>query len=232
MLTKVPVETTDIEKVRRKIIQHLGISGWAKAMYSYWDSVDFLEVLNKLKALSEDNKSFVPDIQYMFNWMKFCPYEKIRCVIMVEDRWKSGTYRGIPLSMDEELIKKDVCTGLAINRNYDIESFMAVLDKRRYGLEPWCRQGVLMFPISPTSRTNGNPHTELWSDFRARVIEAVEEQHKDLPWLLVQKPVWKYENLIQSKHTIPMKLYPEADVQWDKALNKILVAQGKEPVVW
>src|SRR3954466_8965322 len=167
----IPVESTDTEKVRRKIIQHLGISGWSKVMYEYWDSNEFLEVLNKLKTLSEDNKSFVPDVQYMFKWMQFCPYDKIRCVIMVEDRWKPENYKGIPLSRDEEVIKKDPCTGLPISRNYDIEHFMEPLGKRVYSLEPWCRQGVLMFPMSCTSRSGGRPHADIWSDFRARVIE-------------------------------------------------------------
>lgn len=223
-----------ISEIVNSMVKGLFKSGWDIAMRSYWQSQEFRKVIEQLVAITNDNKHYCPQLKTALMWMKVCPYHNIKCVIMVDDIHNNiMANHGIPFSRNNEDLQRDVLREQVIVTNRDIKSFMVPVvgnnKNYNYNLERWCKQGVLMMPLAPTYRIGGSAHYEIWKDFRARVIEAIEENHKNISWVLVGDRAQKYEHTIDSKYTIPVDTQPELSVpDWPEKINNKL----KVPIDW
>ncbi len=222
------------KQIINEIVKGLFKTGWDTAMHSYWYSREFTEVIKSLLIILGDNKHFCPKMKTMFHWLKVCPFKSIKCVIMVDDTHNGIlSNHGIPFSRDNSDLGQNEYTGKVIVKNRDIKTFLVPVvqdnESYNYNLERWCKQGVLMMPLASTWRVGGQAHYELWKDFRVRIIETIEEMHKDIPWLLVGEKAQRYECTIESKHTIPIDLQPELSIpNWNEKINSLL----EKPIDW
>lgn len=229
-----------------KILTYLKGSGWEHAMQSYWKSDNFKEVITQLHQFVEDEKRFVPKVKDMFKWMSVCPWEDIKCVIFIDDTRNHIGIPGIPYSQD---IKKMTRVKLGkfhqtedtrCNKNEDIEQFVQRVKRGKeddfdYDLTHWCKQGVLMVPYRVTSRIGiiSKVHSDLWKEFRARLIEEISYTYPDIPWVLVNLATFAYRPLIDSKHILNVKAeHPYQNNHWPFWINSVLKEQGKSPVIW
>ena len=183
----------------------------------------------------------------MFNLMRTTPYESIRCVMIIDDNHNQLDSIGIPWVQDMSKMSKietarsnaakykgrgkeiRICTRM------DIKWFLSELvpddtEYFDYDLTRWCKQGVLMMPYSPTCKIDGKPHYNIWSDFRARIIEMINDRYKEIPVLLIGEKTHKYEDLIDSRYTLPVTVYRECNhPDWYKIVNEWITG---EPIQW
>lgn len=228
-----------------QILNYLGGSGWDEVLYRYWTE-DFVDVLEELKRLSDEGKHFTPALKKAFRWMKETPYNDIKVALLGEGH-SIGiiSATGIPFSQSHaKLIKPEFIGARQKGLDMRISTWKAAnelvkpllvpsIEYMNYDLSIWCRQGVLMIPYAVTTRINGDPHNKLWNGFRSRVIDSVNNRYKNIPWLLVGSNAIKYEDLIESKYTIPIELFPElTDNKWPEKVNTILLNQNKTPILW
>lgn len=225
-------------ETRDNIVKYLKGSGWDIELYHYWQSEQFLYVLEQLKELSDDGKHFVPKLKNVFAWMKLCPFDKIKVLMLVDDWGYTLNRQGVPYSCDmTKMAKEEFRPDVKICNRHDIKEFVKPLIAEHgvfdYNLERWCKQGVLMIPLSPTCRLEGKPHYRIWSQFINRVIEAVNGTYKDLPAMLTEKATWSYEDQIESKYTILYTGYPKcSDENWPGKLNKVLSDRNEKVIKW
>ena len=225
-------------EIRDWLIKYLKGTGWEVELYHYLYSEEFMQILEKLKSLTDDNKRYVPGIKIALQWMKVCPFDSIKAVMLIDEWYAYLNKQGVPYSQDNEKMRRNefkpdikICNRKEITEL--IDPLMPYYKMFDYNLERWCKQGVLMFPIAPTCRLDGKPHYKIWSGFVNRVIEAINIAHKDVPWMLLERGCWKYEDQIESKNTILYTSYPKcSNENWYKDINKVLTDRNIESIKW
>lgn len=230
-----------------KILKYLQGTGWDKAMSTYWKGGNFKEVIAQLHQFSDDDKKFVPKIKDVFRWMIECPYDKIKCVLFIDDPRNFIGIPGIPYSQEHSTMAKSKAFKLhhtedtKENRNEDIEQFIRRLkrsddDEFNYDLTSWCNQGVLMIPYHVTHRVGllSKVHADMWKEFRARLIEEVGYSYPDIPWVLVSPHTYRYRELINSKHILNVKIENARsdNNHWPFWINQQLAQTNKSPIIW
>lgn len=181
-----------IEKTRANIIKNLQFSEWdnENGLYHYWRSEPFKQVIESLYKLVEDKKRFVPEVHEIFKFLEACKFSDIRAVFVIDTVMHNGLwYHGIPYSNDATIMKVDPITEHPQGINKELKKILSPITKKMvpfdYKLERWSKEGVLLMAHSPTIRLQGQPHYNLWKDWRARIIEAIELEHPDIPWLFI-----------------------------------------------
>ncbi len=232
----------EYQETLNKINNYLRGTGWNEALRSYWKSDNFREVITQLHQFSDDDKKFVPKIKDIFRWMIECPYDKIKCVIFIDDIRNYIGIPGIPYSqlhenMPKAKIRLYTSEDSKQNKNEDIEQFVRRLkrhkeDEFNYDLSMWCNQGVLMMPYYITHRIGliSRVHADMWSEFRARIIEEIGYSHPDIPWVLVNHNTFKYRELINSDNILNVRVdHAKSDNNyWPFWIN----SQLQEPIIW
>lgn len=230
-----------------KIMTYIKGSGWDKAMNIYWKNDNFREVITALHTFSDEDKKFVPKVKDIFRWMIECPYDKVKCVLFIDDSRNFIGIPGIPYSQDINSMSKSKAFKLhhtedtKENRNEDIEQFIRRLkrseeDKFNYDLTSWCNQGVLIIPFSLTHRVGvlSKLHADLWKEFRARIVEELGYSYPDIPWVLVNPNIYKYRELINSDNILDVRIENARSTNnhWPFWINNLLVQSGKDPIIW
>jgi uracil DNA glycosylase len=216
-------------------------------MDGYWKSDNFKEIITQLHEFSDKDRHFVPKRRDIFRWMMECPYDKVKCVLFIDDNRNFIGIPGIPYSQEYENMSKSKSNrayfnkGMKENKSEDIEQFIRRLkrseeDEFNYDLSGWCNQGVLMIPYSVTHRVGllSKIHADMWKEFRARLIEEVGYSYPDIPWVLVNPNTYRYRELINSEHILNVKIdnARSENNYWPFWINNLLKEAGKEPIIW
>lgn len=222
-----------MEEIIDNILLYLKGSGWDEELWQYFKSREFEKVIEFLQEQVKENKRFVPGIEQMFYWMKRIKFDTIKCVLFIEDPYNKLDRTGMPI-MNKDEFTKTMNDGLGQFFDVKLNKYRTEFDE--YNIDRWCDQGVLFFPYACTIRLEGKPHNQIWTDFRARVIDIINYRHKHIPWVLMnltdtENGTHKYENLIESKYTFPMVLFP-ANTTWSKWVNECLRNKNIEPIDW
>lgn len=222
------------QEIIGKVQDQLNTCGWYDAMRFWWISSEFEKIINTLKEYIREGKRWVPGAGKMFRWMKECPYDKVKVVIVVEDVSafiEANT--GIPLHMDPEKTPE----GREIKRKplpLADELLRGIVEpdaEKSYNFLKWCKQGVLLVPLSPTCRISGAAHYQLWSPLYPRLWETINKKG-DIPIVLVKDRAISYEDHFSSSN-IRKILYPIwKDKSWHIWVNDILKSQNKTPINW
>lgn len=100
--------------------------------------------------------------------------------------------------------------------------------------ENWAKQGVLLFPISPTRTVEGENHYTIWTSFVSYLLNKLNELYTDVPYVLIGRKTYEYLPMIKSENIKLFSLWPEFDKMNDWAVwtNEILREQGKKSIQW
>jgi uracil DNA glycosylase len=231
---------TSVE-IKEKIAKYLKGTEWDNALETYWKSDEFEQTLDTLVQYTKINRPFTPTISNVFRFLKECPYNTIKAVLFIDDSCNTLRHTGIAYSQDHERMTKPEFPkneNERVCRRSDVEYFLRDLIKVdvhtfNYNLTRWCNQGVLIVPYTLTARIDNSPHYDLWREFRIRLIDSLNINHKNIPWLLVGDRTIKMEGVIESRNIALFDMNFSADRKsWHEGINQVLRNQNKEPIKW
>ncbi len=214
------ITPTAIE-LKENIIEYIKDSEWFPILSMYMSEPDILVAIEYLRALKENGFSFMPTLKNSWNWLLACPYSTIKVVMLVDHIASSG----IPLSV--------VYGNPSRLERWIFES----IDKHYEGsqnLDRWCKQGVLMMPLSLTRTDNlGSVHYSIWESLIIYMIHKINEGYPDVPWVIIGAKGAHYTNRIKSKNTTIITTKPKVDAHdsWNY-VNRVLKSQDKEQIKW
>ncbi len=204
-------------------------------VHSSWLPV--LEPLcNQINALLRqiDSKTVTPPAHLIFR-IFLESLEDIRCVIIGQDPYPTaGHAHGLAFSTDTSV--RPLPKSLH-NIFLERESDLGIAPSPSGDLSAWSRQGVMLLNRVLTTKVGlANAHRQLgWQQITDAV--AHELGARDVVAILWGKQAQElsahFNNRIESAHPSPLSSYRGFfGSKPFSRVNKILVAQGKEPIIW
>ena len=214
-----------MQEIVKKINDKLRPSGWYDQMRFFLESSDFSDIIAELKRkVDQDHQRFCPAVGTAFRFLEDVPVDKVRAVMLIDYSCnKLEQADGVPLSTLDKYVER---TPVHIFQSINETQF-------KYDVNGWLKQGMLIAPLSLTSRIEGKSHKKIWSPFIMRIIESVNKNTPKVPWLLMGSDTWQYEEDILSPHIRRMELKnPMEDQQWHHWVNDVLKGQRKAAINW
>ena len=215
MQQQVPQVDEIIANIRKKI------GKWDPILWSFITSGEMRNIIEYLVGLKSEDKYFVPSLPDALTTFELCRPDKVKCVILTSlksnvvdltEKWK------LPMSPSNETLK------------------MVLETIARENVNPynWSKlEGVLQIGTSLTSTLNGQHHHDIWKPWVGYIINKINEQYKDIPWILIGNGTHSYREMIKSKNIGVIQTWPTIwhNNTWTWC-NGILEIQGQKPVKW
>lgn len=219
------------EQIIKALRKKLSRSGWDNALWPWWASSEFEQIIDTLQHYTETDKRWIPGANNMFRFLSTCPYNKLKLVMlvdMVSTVFESND--GIPMSN---------MNGIGVNRLvWEMMETMPVTENSMKRDKPkdlavWAKQGVLMIPTAMTVYTGKTPHYDLWKPMIAYLIDHINHNKKEVPWVLLGGRAIEYRPMINTEHVQERKFYKpfKEDGLWIWVEERIVI-NDKEPIEW
>ena len=212
-----------MQEIVTKINEKLKSSGWYDELRIFLESSDFSDIITELKKKVEvDNQRFCPSLGKAFRFMEEVSCSKVKTVLLIDYAPNRLEYSdGIVLNSPNKIIDP-------IQLNI-VKSSGRTTRK----IDHWTEQGILMLPLSLTSRIEGKAHKKLWEPFIMRMLETINKKHPNIPWVLLGSDTWKYEEDIDSNYIKKIELKtPLAERDWANWIDECLSIQNKTSINW
>jgi len=217
------------DKIVKGIRKKLEKSGWGQYLWKYWVSAEWERIVDFLVQETDNERRWMPGADIMFRWMQECPVKKIK-VVMLVDRvpiiW--GTNDGIPLSQkDKKVADKSIVSMQETIPGYS-DHPIPVTD-----MTYWANQGVLMIPTALTAEIGREGHYKLWEPFVHYMIDTLNRDYSELPWVLMGKRAIDYSASINTERKIPLRFHhwEEWRPMWDQ-INSWIILNDEIPIEW
>lgn len=197
-------------------------------MYHWWSGSIFDKIVDQLIEYTEQGKIFIPSLGEAFRFLEKCPYDRVKCVMFIDYQcnFLNGN-DGIPLSCSK--------LGYASSILLKVLGTAGIEDNYLMDLSYWTKQGVLMIPVAITTELDKKGHKELWQPFHAMLIDKLNHDKGNIPYILINKIPHGYRDMIRSKYQLELELYPYKEFNcqgmWNW-VNSILKEKGQEPISW
>lgn len=154
----------DITKLRENANKSLEESGWDTVLSPYINGLNFDYLVNKLVEEVNAGKRFTPKFKDIFNGFKYCPYDKLKVVIVGQDPYPQlGVADGIAFSCSKK--------GKA---EKSLQYINTALGTNHTDLKCWSNQGVLLLNTALTVEVNKiGSHYHLWKSFIEYLFEGL-----------------------------------------------------------
>jgi uracil DNA glycosylase len=212
-----------MQEIVTKINEKLKNSGWYDELRIFLESSDFSDIITELKKKVEvDNQRFCPSLGKAFRFMEEVSCSKVKTVLLIDYAPNRLEYSdGIVLNSPNKIIDP-----IQLNIVKSSGRTTRIIDH-------WTEQGILMLPLSLTSRIEGKAHKKLWEPFIMRMLETINKKHPNIPWVLLGSDTWKYEEDIDSSYIKKIELkFPIQDNNWGAWINSILSSYNKAIIEW
>ena len=226
-----------MDLLRLKMKKLLGQSGWNKIMDPIIDSDEFEIAIYKLKSYVENNQRFTPKLSQIFNAFTYCPYEKLKLIIIGQDPYPQlGVADGISFS----------CS----NTNKEQPSLRYIFDElqtqcpsssRDVDLKRWSKQGILMLNTAFTVEIGKiGSHYSVWKPITKMILDAINEDKKGTAVALLGKKAEEWHLRLHSQKIFKAP-HPAAAAykggKWNSGdifinINEYLTTQKVSPIVW
>lgn len=159
---------------------------WTEIMTPFLESPEWKEIGKTINPLIGNE---IKDIMDIFRPFLTCPFDELKVVLLTHNPFKEGQYNGIPFgSYPSDLIKPGIKPKLADSKTLQMLDKVLTAVKKDYpktklkpsdlNLERWCKQGVFMLNVNPTTGTKkGDYHLVLWKPFITYLMGALK-RHK------------------------------------------------------
>lgn len=227
------------------------------------------EINDTLTKIIKEKREIVPYPQLLFNSFNCVSPNKLRVVIIGQDPYPcfethtnikiphaSGFSFNLPFGCKQAKTFHNIVKNLKkynhVDNDYDVESG---------SLSYWVLQGVFLFNSALTTiLTKSNVHTKLWKDFSKDFISYINNNMKDIVFLVWGRDAYNIcknidtskHHLIISSHPSPLafnktfsvcetkgkyknkkKVYPEfCNCDHFGLANQWLISKGKNPIIW
>lgn len=168
----------------------------------------FQAILNFLKNEKAKGKIIYPKFHDIFNALKYTPFQNVRVVIIGQDPYHGANQaHGLCFSVQKGIAPPPSLKNIFKEMHHDL----GVTIPKHGNLEKWAQQGVLLLNTILTVEA-GLPHSHAqigWATFTDRVICALNNEKRDLIFLLWGAPAQKKGELIDAgKHFILTAPHP------------------------
>ncbi|MEM7361587.1 MAG: uracil-DNA glycosylase [Bacteroidota bacterium] len=181
-----------------------------------------------------------PPAKEIFNAFSFCPFDRVRVVILGQDPYHGpGQAHGLCFSVNEGVRMPPSL----VNIFKEIQDDIGTPFPKDGNLSRWAKQGVLLLNATLTVTANqpGSHQKKGWETFTDAVIQKVSNQKEQVVFMLwgayarqKQALIDPFQHLVlTSAHPSPFSVYRGffGNKHFSKA-NRYLEAHGKEGIVW
>ena len=157
-----------------------------------WDDIlagefdkEYYKKLRQFLITEYRNGTVYPDMNDIFNALKYTPYSKVRAVILGQDPYhEPGQAHGMAFSVRKGVEQPPSL----VNIFKELEEDLGILrpPKDNGYLVPWAEQGVLLLNTVLTVRAHAaNSHQNKgWETFTDRVIELLNDREQPMVFIL------------------------------------------------
>ena len=213
---------------------------WKDVLKSEFEKDYFKKLTDFVRSEYLSGKTVYPEPKNIFNAFNLCPLNNIKVVIIGQDPYhEPHQAHGLCFSVESGV---DLPPSL-VNIYKEIESDIGRKSNTCGDLSSWARQGVLLLNSTLTVQAHiaASHSGKGWETFTDSVIKAVNENHKNVVYMLwgsfAQKKaafVDSTNNLIlKSAHPSPLSAYRGffGNHHFSRA-NEYLIQNGKTPIDW
>lgn len=211
---------------------------WRAVLRDEFSKPYFMKLLGLLR---EETRNIFPPREDILNAFKFCPFDKVRVVIVGQDPYHEvGQAHGLAFS-----VRKGVTIPPSLRNIYKEL-------KNEYGgdftipqhgyLESWARQGILLLNTALTvAESDANSHSKFgWLNFTKAVLDAVSNKTKNVVFIAWGKPAQKLcakiprnrHLVLESGHPSPLSVKLFLGNNHFKATNDYLLSHQLPPINW
>lgn len=200
------------------------------------------EYFKKLQAFLEEEYSrydVYPKMENIFNALNYCPYDKVKVVIIGQDPYhEPHQAHGLSFSVEEGVSYPPSL----VNIFKEIEDDLGKKVKNSGNLTRWAKQGVMLLNTTLTVRRGqANSHRgKGWEIFTNEVIRQLSARKDPIVFLLWGSNAQSFASIIEKQHLVLKAPHPSplsayrgffGCKHFSKA-NDFLVKCGKEPIDW
>ena len=200
------------------------------------------EYFKKLQQFLESEYSkydIYPKMENIFNALNYCPYDKVKVVIIGQDPYhEPHQAHGLSFSVEEGV---DYPPSL-VNIFKEIEDDLHIKVQNSGNLARWAKQGVMLLNITLTVRRGqANSHRgHGWEIFTNEVIRQLSARKDPIVFILWGSNAQSFEPIIEKQHLVLKAPHPSplsayrgffGCKHFSKA-NEFLKSIGKEPIDW
>ncbi len=213
---------------------------WKDVLASEFEKDYFKKLTDFVRGEYLSGKTIYPDAKNIFNAFNLCPLSDVKVVIIGQDPYhEPGQAHGLCFSVQNGV----AIPPSLINIYKEIESDIGHKSITNGDLSPWARQGVLLLNSTLTVQAHdaASHAGRGWEEFTDAVIRAVNENQKNVVYMLwgsfAQKKAGfvdtKNNLILKSAHPSPLSAYRGffGNHHFSKA-NEYLVQNGKAPIDW
>lgn len=211
---------------------------WANRLKDEFNKVYF----KKLQVFLEEEYSrydVYPKMENIFNALNYCPYDKVKVVIIGQDPYhEPHQAHGLSFSVEEGVSYPPSL----VNIFKEIEDDLGKKVKNSGNLTRWAKQGVMLLNTTLTVRRGqANSHRgKGWEIFTNEVIRQLSARKDPIVFLLWGSNAQSFAPIIEKQHLVLKAPHPSplsayrgffGCKHFSKA-NDFLVKCGKEPIDW
>ena len=212
---------------------------WDNILKDEWEKPYYQKLRGFLKA-EYSSKTVYPNMNDIFNALKYTSFEDTRVVIIGQDPYHGeGQAHGLCFS-----VKKGVDIPPSLKNMYkELETDLGIAPANHGELTKWAKQGVLMLNnVLTVCAGQANSHKGCgWETFTDRVISELDKKQTSIVFLLwganARKKAEIIKNPIHKKlitvHPSPLSAYGGFfGCKHFSKTNEILVSSGQKPIDW
>jgi len=158
-------------------------SSWKEKLHAEFEKEYFLNLVEFLKAEKASGQVIYPQGKLIFNAFEHCSFDDTKVVIIGQDPYHgAGQANGLCFSVADGI---KVPPSL-VNIFKEIQEDLGKPVPKSGNLERWAAQGVLLLNATLTVRAGqaGSHQNKGWEQFTDAVIRVLNEQKKNLVYLL------------------------------------------------
>lgn len=212
---------------------------WDNILKDEWEKPYYQKLRGFLKA-EYSSKTVYPNMNDIFNALKYTSFEDTRVVIIGQDPYHGeGQAHGLCFS-----VKKGVDIPPSLKNMYkELETDLGIAPANHGELTKWAKQGVLMLNnVLTVCAGQANSHKGCgWETFTDKVISELDKKQTPVVFLLwganARKKAEIIKNPIHKKlitvHPSPLSAYGGFfGCKHFSKTNEILVGSGQKPIDW
>ncbi len=213
---------------------------WLKILQDEFQKPYFQELKSFLVQEIKSGKQIFPPPSQIFSAFDFCPFDKIKVVILGQDPYH-GTDQAHGLCFS---VNKQVPIPPSLQNIYkEIHDDLGLPIPSHGNLESWAKQGVLLLNTTLTvQKSNPMSHAgKGWEEFTDRVIQEISDKKEGIIFLLWGRHAQtKGQNIDRNKHSVLTAPHPSPfsahsgffGCKHFSKTNELLRKLGKDPINW
>ncbi|MBI2966278.1 MAG: uracil-DNA glycosylase [Bacteroidetes bacterium] len=181
-----------------------------------------------------------PPGNHIFRSFELTPFEDVRAVLLGQDPYPgNGQAHGLCFSVPDGVPFPPSLQNIF----KELEDDLGIRKPVSGDLSPWAKQGVLLLNTALTVRAGqpGSHRNRGWELFTDAVIKSISDRKKGVIFILWGNFAKEKKNLVNTeKHFILTAAHPSPYSCYNgffgcrhfSKTNKLLMAQGKNPIIW